>query len=77
MKAELHVCQVHKSVCCPKQPVAYAALYQVNVELSRLQKLNIITPVDNFEFVAPIRFHFQLPKKFFETFHLQSSSVLE
>ncbi|XP_058456713.1 uncharacterized protein K02A2.6-like [Malaya genurostris] len=38
----------------PKRPVPFHAIQKVNEELDRLQKLNIITPVDFSEWAAPI-----------------------
>ncbi|XP_062560524.1 uncharacterized protein K02A2.6-like [Armigeres subalbatus] len=43
-----------RPVFCPKRPVAFAMYDAVDQELDRLEKLNIITPVDYSEWAAPI-----------------------
>uniref|UniRef100_A0AAG5DR23 Reverse transcriptase domain-containing protein n=1 Tax=Anopheles atroparvus TaxID=41427 RepID=A0AAG5DR23_ANOAO len=44
----------YRPIFCPKRPVAYAMRDAVDTELGRLQRLNIITPVQHSEWAAPI-----------------------
>ncbi|XP_041785652.1 uncharacterized protein K02A2.6-like isoform X1 [Anopheles merus] len=44
----------HRSVFCPKRPVAYAMRATVDKELDRLEDLGVITPVDYSDWAAPI-----------------------
>ncbi|XP_058827863.1 uncharacterized protein LOC131687786 [Topomyia yanbarensis] len=53
-KIKFEVKEQCKSVFCAKRPVAYAMYSAVDQELDKLEKLNIITPVDYSEWAAPI-----------------------
>ncbi|XP_055623231.1 uncharacterized protein K02A2.6-like [Toxorhynchites rutilus septentrionalis] len=53
-KLKLELKENVRPVFCPKRPVAYAMYDTVDRELDRLEKLDIITPVDYSEWAAPI-----------------------
>ncbi|XP_062698942.1 uncharacterized protein K02A2.6-like [Aedes albopictus] len=53
-KVKLELKESVRPVFCPKRPVAYAMYDAVDQELDRLEKLDIITPVDYSEWAAPI-----------------------
>ncbi|XP_062700352.1 uncharacterized protein K02A2.6-like [Aedes albopictus] len=53
-KVKLELKESVRPVFCPKRPVAYAMYDAVDQELDRLEKLNIITPVEYSEWAAPI-----------------------
>jgi hypothetical protein len=51
---KLHLTQNAIPVNCKKRPVALSVKQQIEGELNRLEKLEIITPVDHSEWAAPI-----------------------
>lgn len=53
-KVKLELKESVRPVFCPKRPVAYAMYDAVDQKLDRLEKLNIITPVEYSEWAAPI-----------------------
>ncbi|XP_055623717.1 uncharacterized protein K02A2.6-like [Toxorhynchites rutilus septentrionalis] len=53
-KVKLELKENVRPVFCPKRPVAYAMYDTVDRELDRLEKLDIITPVDYSEWTTPI-----------------------
>ncbi|XP_053690842.1 uncharacterized protein K02A2.6-like [Sabethes cyaneus] len=53
-KLKLEVREQARPIFCAKRPVAYAMQDAVDQELNRLEKLNIVTPVDYSEWAAPI-----------------------
>ncbi|XP_062540765.1 uncharacterized protein K02A2.6-like [Armigeres subalbatus] len=53
-KVKLELKENIRPVFVPKRPVAYAMYDAVDLELDRLEKLNIITPVEYSEWAAPI-----------------------
>ena len=53
-KISLRLKSEAKPVICPKQPIAYSILQLVDTELARLEQIEIILPVNYFDWAAPI-----------------------
>ncbi|XP_039442816.1 uncharacterized protein LOC120423183 [Culex pipiens pallens] len=53
-KVNLELKENHRPTFCPKRPVAYAVVENVDRDPDKQQQFNIITPIDNSESATPI-----------------------
>uniref|UniRef100_A0A8D8D7K0 Uncharacterized protein K02A2.6 n=1 Tax=Culex pipiens TaxID=7175 RepID=A0A8D8D7K0_CULPI len=53
-EVKLELKENHRTTACPKRPVAYAVVENVDRDPDKQQQFNIITPIDNSESAIPI-----------------------